>query len=140
MLALARIAAAIATPDAARVLAQAWPDIRKTSIDFGIMEHAPRVSVIPVDIGWSDIGSWGALLDVLPGDEQGNVCVEGALLALDTHGSYVRGEGRLVASIGLKDIIIVDTPDVLLVCPRSRAEDVKDLVARLASEGQTEYL
>jgi len=138
--ALTRIGAAIATPHAARVLAEVWPDIRKTSIDFGIMEHAQRVSVIPVDIGWSDIGSWGALLDVLPGDEQGNVCVDGTLLALDTHGGYVRSEGRLVATIGLKDIIIVDTPDVLLVCPRSRAEEVKDLVGRLAAESKVEYL
>ena len=138
--ALTKIGETLLTPDAAHVLAESWAGIRKTSIDFGIMEHAQRVSVIPVDIGWSDIGSWGALLDVLPGDEQGNVCVDGAMLALDTHGGYVRSEGRLVATIGLKDIIIVDTPDVLLVCPRSRAEEVKELVGRLTSEGKTEYL
>ncbi len=138
--ALLQIGAALATPDAGRVLAEAWPQIRKVSIDFGIMEHASDVSVIPVDIGWSDIGSWGALLDVLPGDAQGNVCVDGDLLALDTRGAYVRSEGRLVATIGLEDIIVVDTPDVLLVCPRSRAEEVKDLVGRLAAEGKVAYL
>ena len=137
---LLRIGAALATPDAARVLAEAWPDIRKVSIDFGIMEHASDVSVIPVDIGWSDIGSWGALLDVLPGDAQGNVCVDGDLLALDTRGAYARSDGRLIATIGLEDVIIVDTPDVLLVCPRSRAEEVKDLVGRLTAEGRAEYL
>jgi mannose-1-phosphate guanylyltransferase len=93
-----------------------------------------------VDIGWSDIGSWGALLDVLSGDEQGNVCVDGDLLALDTHGTYVRSDGRLVATIGLQDIVIVDTPDVLLVCPRSRAEEVKELVGRLAAAGKVAYL
>ena len=81
---LCRIGDALATPYAAHVLAEAWPNIRKISIDFGIMEHAQRISVIPVDIGWSDIGSWGALLEVLPGDEQGNVCVDGDLLGLDT--------------------------------------------------------
>jgi mannose-1-phosphate guanylyltransferase len=138
--ALTRIGAALSTPEGERVLAEAWAGIRKTSIDFGIMEHAQRVSVIPVDFGWSDIGSWGALLDVLPGDEQGNVCAGGSLRVLDTQGCYVRSDGRLVAAIGLKDIIIVDTPDVLLVCPRSRAEDVKDLVSHLTAAGQTEYL
>ena len=138
--ALARIGDALATREANRTLAEVWPGIRKISIDFGIMEHADRVSVIPVEIGWSDIGSWGALLDVLAHDEQGNVCVGGVLLAADTQGCYVRSDNRLIATIGLDDIIIVDTPDVLLVCPRARAEEVKDLVGRLAVEDKTAYL
>lgn len=137
--ALMRIMAALGGPDAAQVVADEWPDVRKISIDFGIMEHAERVSVIPVDIGWSDIGSWGALLDVLAGDEAGNVTAGAALLVKDTRGCYVRSE-RMVAAIGLTDMVIVDTPDVLLVCPRGRAEEVKDLVNRLAAEGRTEYL
>ena len=124
------LAAAVTGTQLAPALAEVWPQIRKISIDFGLMEHAARVSVIPIDIGWSDIGSWGALLDVLSGDEQGNVCVDGDLLALDTRGTYVRSAGRLLATIGLQDMIVVDTPDVLLVCPRARAEEVKDLVAR----------
>lgn len=137
---LLRIGEAVATPDAGRILAEVWPQIRKISLDFGIMEHARRVSVIPVDIGWSDIGSWGALLDVLTGDEHGNVCADGELLAVDTQGTYVRSAGRLVATIGLQDVIIVDTPDALLVCPRARAEEVKELVGRLAVEGKTACL
>lgn len=136
---LNRIAAALGSADAERVLAEAWPEMPRISIDYGIMEHADRVSVIPVDIGWSDIGSWGALLDVLTGDEHGNVA-DGELVAIDTHGCYVRSAGRLVATIGLKDLVIVDTPDALLVCPRSRAEEVKELVARLAAEGKEVYL
>ncbi len=136
---LARIAAASGSADAERVLIEAWAQMPRISIDYGIMEHADQVSVIPVDIGWSDIGSWGALLDVLTGDEHGNVA-DGELLAIDTQGCYVRSAGRLVATIGLKDLIIVDTPDALLVCPRSRAEDVKALVARLAAEGKEIYL
>ena len=103
------------------------------------MEHARNVSVIPVEIGWSDIGSWGALLDVLPGDEHGNVA-DGQFLAVDTQGCYVRSGDRLVAAIGLKDLIIVDTPDALLVCPRARSEEVKELVNRLAAERMTAYL
>jgi mannose-1-phosphate guanylyltransferase len=136
---LARIGDALGTPDAARVLAEAWPGTRKVSIDFGVMERAGSVSVIPVDIGWSDIGSWGALLDVLPTDEQGNVA-DGQLLAVDTQGCYVRSGDRLVATIGLKDLIIVDTPEALLVCPRGRSEEVKELVNRLAAQRQDNYL
>lgn len=136
---LRRIAAALGSADADRVLAGAWTEMPRISIDYGIMEHADQVSVIPVDIGWSDIGSWGALLDVLTGDEHGNV-VDGELIAVDTHGCYVRSAGRLVAAIGLKDLVIVDTPDALLVCPRSRAEEVKELVTRLAAEGREAYL
>lgn len=138
--ALVRVGDALLTSDATCVLNEAWSQIPKVSIDFGIMEHAEGVSVIPVDIGWSDIGSWGALLDALPGDEQGNVGVDGPTLAVDTDACYIRSAGRLVATIGLRDMVIVDTPDVLLVCPRSRAEEVKHLVGRLASGGMTEYL
>jgi len=140
--ALARIAAALGTPAAGQVLAAEWPNVTRISIDYGIMEHAQDVSVIPVEIGWSDIGSWAAVHDVLPRDENGNVTV-GELVALDTHGCYVRSErseGRLVATIGLKDLVIVDTPDVLLVCPKERAQDVRELVNLLAARGKLERL
>ncbi len=137
--ALVSIGTALGTPAAEQVLAEEWSKIRRISIDYGIMEHADRVSVIPVDIGWSDIGSWGALLDVLDGDEHGNVA-NGELLSLDAQGCYVRSSSRLVAAIGLRDLVIVDTPDVLLVCTRDRAEEVKMLVNRLAAQGKTSYL
>ncbi len=137
--ALNRIGGALGSANRDQVLADEWSAIRRISIDYGIMEHADRVSVIPVDIGWSDIGSWGALLDVLEGDEHGNIAV-GELLSLDTKNCYIRAKGRLVAAIGLQDMVIVDTPDVLLVCPRERAEEVKALVNRLAAEGKNAYL
>lgn len=137
--ALGRIGAALGTLEAEQVLVDEWSKIRRISIDYGIMEHADRVSVIPVDIGWSDIGSWGALLDVLDGDEHGNVAT-GELLSLDAQGCYVRSGSRLVAAIGLRDLVIVDTPDVLLVCTRERAEEVKTLVNRLAAQGRNSYL
>lgn len=136
--ALVRIKDALGTPDATRVLEAEWPKMRKVSIDYGVMEHAGSVSAIPVEIGWSDIGSWGALLDVLPADEDGNVAGE-RLLARDASGCYVRSD-RMVAVIGLNDVIIVDTPDVLLVCPRSRAEEVREMVRQLEAKGQTSYL
>jgi mannose-1-phosphate guanylyltransferase len=136
--ALKQIEAALRTAHAQQVLESEWPNVQRVSVDYGIMEHADRVSVIPVDIGWSDIGSWGALLDVLPRDSNENVA-DGLLLARDAKGCYVRSE-RTVAVIGLQDIVIVDTPDVLLVCPRSRAEEVRELVKQLEAAGQHLYL
>lgn len=136
--ALVRIGQAVGTSEAARVLEAEWPNMRRISIDYGLMENARNVSVIPVDIGWSDIGSWGALLDVLPADEHGNVAA-GPLLAREARGCYVRSE-RVVALIGMEDMVVVDTPDVLLVCPRSRSEEVRELVKQLESEGRTSYL
>ena len=136
--ALVRIKHALGTSEATQVLEAEWPRIRRVSIDYGVMENAKDVSVIPVDIGWSDIGSWGALLDVLPADECGNVA-GGPLLARDSKGCYVRSE-RTVAVIGVDDLVIVDTPDVILVCPRSRAEEVRELVKQLEAQGQTSYL
>ena len=137
--ALLRIAAALDTPAAAEVLAAEWPNVRKISIDYGIMEHADRVSVIPVEIGWSDIGNWASLLDILPRDADGNV-VTGDALLLDAHNCLVRSEGRLIAAIGLQDLVIVETADVVLVCARDRVQDVRDAVNRLAAAGKTHYL
>jgi mannose-1-phosphate guanylyltransferase len=137
--ALRAIGFALGGSDEAQVLAAQWPQLRRTSVDYGVMEHAEDVAVIPVDIGWSDIGSWGALVDALPQDEDENV-LDGPALAIDTRRSYIRSSGRLIAAVGLEDMVIVDTPDVLLVCPRSRAEDIRDIVAQLNDAGKTEYL
>ncbi len=136
---LTSISGALGGPAAGEATAEAWRDVKGISIDYGIMEHAAHVSVMPVDFGWSDIGSWASLLDVLPGDAQGNVVV-GDALVLDGCHNLLRSEGRLVALLGLDDVIVVDTPDVLLVCARNRAEAVRDLVRRLESEGKDRYL
>lgn len=137
--ALQRIAAALGTDRQAEVLAAEWPKVRKISIDYGIMEHAERVSVIPVEIGWSDIGDWASLLDVLPRDERGNV-IMGEAVVQDAESCLVRSEGRLVAAIGVKDLVIVETPDVVLICPRRRVQEVRTVVNRLAAEGKQRYL
>lgn len=137
--ALQRIAAGLGTPRQAEVLAAEWPNVRKISIDYGIMEHAEQVSVIPIEIGWSDIGDWSSLLDVLPRDERGNVII-GEAVVHDAGECLVRSEGRLVAAIGVKDLVIVETPDVVLVCPRQRVQEVRSVVNRLAAEGKQRYL
>jgi mannose-1-phosphate guanylyltransferase len=137
--ALQRIGAALGTPDARRVLLAEWPKVQRISIDYGIMEHADHVSVIPVEIGWSDIGNWASLLEVLPGDENGNVVTGEAVLS-DSRNCLLRSEGRLIAAIGLKDIVVVETPDAVLVCPKDRAQDVREIVNLLAAQDRGKYL
>ncbi|HIC90078.1 MAG TPA: mannose-1-phosphate guanylyltransferase, partial [Anaerolineae bacterium] len=132
--ALAKINSVLGTPAEAERLAHIWPAIRSQTIDYGVMERAENVVVLPVDIGWNDVGTWAALHLELPADEAGNV-VQGQHLALDTQGTFVYSPHRLVATIGLKDMIIVDTEDALLICPRSRAQDVKGLVELLEKKG-----
>jgi len=136
---LMTIANALGTPDEAHVLAKTWPQIEKRSVDFAIMEGAENVAVIPVEMGWSDVGSWATLLDIVSGDDRGNV-VSGEHLGIGTTGTLVHGENRLVVTIGLEDMIIVDTDDVVLICPKDRAQEVKAVVDRLRSEGRNGLL
>jgi len=94
---------------------------------------------LPVDFGWRDIGDWAALYDMMDHDEDGNA-VEGRHVGLDTHNSLIVSPKRLMATIGLRDLIVVDTEDVLLVMPRDRAQDVKKILDRLKESGQDGYL
>jgi mannose-1-phosphate guanylyltransferase len=126
----------------AEVLAAAWDRVPRTTIDYGIMEKAARVAVVPVDIGWNDVGSWATLSGLVQGDDQGNVVHgKGQPLLLDTSDTYVyTSTGRLVATVGLEDFVVVDTPDALLICPKDRAQAVRDAVKRLKEDGLDEYL
>ena len=136
---LMTIAGALGTADEEQVMAEVWPQIEKISIDYAIMEGAHDVAVIPVEIGWSDVGSWATLLDIIDGDDQGNV-VSGDHLGLDTTHVLVHSQSRLVVTVGLEDMIIVDTDDALLVCPKDRAQDVKLVVDRLKQDGRDAVL
>ncbi len=136
---LAAIAAALGTRDEASVLATVWPQIRAETIDFGIMEGARDVVTLPVDIGWNDVGSWAALADELPANEDGNV-VYGPHVLIDTHNSFIFSDSRLVATVGLENMIVVDTTDALLICPRARAQDVKKVTEALKERGLNAYL
>lgn len=137
--ALAEIDRAAGTPDAQAALERIWPQIRSVTIDVGIMEKAQGVAVIPISVGWNDVGSWKAVADVMAADADGNTVV-GEHLGLDTSGTLVLGGKRLIATIGLNDMVIVDTGDVVLVCPKDRAQDVKTLVERLRKENKRQYL
>ncbi|RMG57889.1 MAG: mannose-1-phosphate guanylyltransferase/mannose-6-phosphate isomerase [Gammaproteobacteria bacterium] len=112
------------------------PDI---SIDYAVMERTDRARVVPLDAGWSDIGSWDALKAVGDPDEQGNV-VQGDALLEDTRNTLVHAHGRLVGTLGVEDLVIVETADAVLVAHRSHAQDVRRLVDRLDAAGRSEHL
>jgi mannose-1-phosphate guanylyltransferase len=143
---LTRIAAAWLTPDRDRVLGEVWPTLPRISVDYAVMEGAAGaglVATVPGDFGWNDIGDFDTLGMVLPGDEHGNVVVDPGeaadkpdVLLVDSTGVVVvPHSGRLIAALGLSGMIVVDTPDAVLVCPRERAQDVKMLVDRLKERG-----
>ncbi len=138
---LVTISQAWSTPRQEQVLSQVWSGIRSISIDVGIMEKAEGVAVVPADMGWSDIGSWASLADIMAANAEGNVILgESEHLSLDTRDSLVYAPGRVVATIGLRDLIVVDTGDVLLICPKSRAQDVKQIVEQLRASGRHDLL
>jgi mannose-1-phosphate guanylyltransferase len=136
---LMAIEAAIGSAGEREVLAESYAQINPVSVDFGVMERARRVAVVPVDMGWSDVGSWATIHQLLPADADGNV-VTGEHIGLDTTGSFIYGSKRLIATIGVSHLIVVDTEDALLICPRERAQEVKEMVERLKREGEEEYL
>jgi mannose-1-phosphate guanylyltransferase len=136
---LVEIDAALGTAEERAVLERVWAEVENETIDYGIMERAEDVAVIPVDIGWSDVGSWATLFELLPADAEGNVVI-GQHIGLDTTGCLIHGSRRLVTTIGLEDMIVVDTEDALLVCPRERAQEVRDLVNKLKESNKEEYL
>ncbi|MBM3127170.1 MAG: mannose-1-phosphate guanyltransferase [Chloroflexi bacterium] len=120
-------------------LARVWGKIKNETIDVGIMEKSARVVTLPIDVGWSDVGSWATLLDLLPGDHARNVVV-GAHLGVDTTSSLIYSPHRLIATIGLKDVVVVDTEDALLVCPKDRAQEVKQIVETLKRARKQKYV
>ena len=114
--------------------AEAFKKCRSDSLDYVIMEKADKVAVIaPVAAGWSDIGSWATVRDM-------SESTHGDVIMLDCEGTYVRSEGPLVAAIGLKDMIVVSTPDAVLIVPADRAQDVKAIVEQLKSTGRSDLL
>lgn len=136
---LAEIEASLGTSGYEATLNRVWPQVTNQTIDYGVMEGAGDVVVIPVDIGWSDVGSWASLMDLLPADAEGNVVV-GSHVGIDTSDTLVFGGERLIATIGLEGVVVVDTEDALLVCPRERAQEVRAIVRKLRVEGDTEHL
>ncbi len=107
------------------------------SIDYAVMEKTSEAVVIPLDCGWSDVGSWASLHEVSDRDESGNV-IKGDVIAKDTSDCYLRSESRLVATVGLREHIVIETSDAVVVAPRDRSQDVKAIVEQLRADNRTE--
>jgi mannose-1-phosphate guanylyltransferase len=136
---LAEIGQVWDTPSRQFTLERVWPTIQPETIDYGVMEGARQVAVIPAQgLNWSDVGSWDSLFDVLPADQSGNIVMGGEHIAVDTRNSlvYVNQEHRLIVTIGVDDLVVVDTGDVLLVCHKSQAQKVRQVVNQLSRDGQ----
>jgi mannose-1-phosphate guanylyltransferase len=134
---LEQIAQAWDSPQRNSVLERLWPGIEVETIDYGIMEAAQRVAVIPAKgLNWSDVGSWDSLFEVLPSDESGNIVMGGHHVGLDTQDSlvYVDQQRRLIVTIGVHDLVVVDTDDVLLICRKDQAQKVRQVVKQLREE------
>jgi mannose-1-phosphate guanylyltransferase len=131
--------AALQTPVEPERRQQYYCQLPSISIDHGVLEHSSRVGVLPVEWAWSDVGSWRALADLRPADEAGNTVVGNHL----GHGStnlVVYSPEKLVATVGVHDLIIVTTDDAVLICHKDQDQDVRELVKMLQQRGQTEYL
>lgn len=117
-----------------------WQEIKSVSIDVGIMERAEKVAVVPFDVGWNDVGSWAAIHEINQADENGNVILKTEHIGVDTRGTLIQGNGRLIATIGLEDIVIVDSDDALLVCAKDKVQDIKKIVGWLQENDRTDLL
>jgi len=139
---LQRLEPVIDTPQFTEAMAEIWEAMPNVSIDVGIMEGAKQMAVIPADIGWNDVGSWEALFDVHEQDRFGNVFKgkeQDRHVILDTEHTMVYSD-RLIVTIGVDDLIVIDADDALLICHRERAQEVRDVVNHLRSTKMDEYL
>jgi len=131
-------AGAVRDLDFTRIDPGTFRDCRSESIDYAVMEKTADAVVVPLEAGWSDVGTWTSLHAACEHDAQGNALF-GDVMVEDTHDSYVYSESRLVATVGLRDHVVVETKDAVLVAPKDRVQDVKKLVARLKAYGRYEH-
>ncbi len=143
--ALEALAETIGTRRYERRLRAIYPQLENISVDYAILEPAtlqpgaPQVFVIPAEVGWSDIGSWAAVYELLARQPGENVSA-GPLHTLDAQGNFFWSPGKFVAAIGVRDLVVVETPDALLICPRDRAQDVGKIVKWLEARGRKDLL
>ncbi|MEV4706563.1 sugar phosphate nucleotidyltransferase [Actinoplanes sp. NPDC049316] len=147
---ISRIAQAWDSASREEVLGEVWQTLPRISVDYAVMEGAAavgRVGTVPGDFGWNDVGDFHTLGEVLAADQAGNVIVghqevekPGVILRETENLVVVPNSGRLVAALGVRDLIVVDTPDAVLVCPRDRAQEVKSIVDELKDKGEISYI
>lgn len=134
-----RTKAFIGTEREQEVVDSAYLELQSISIDFGILERSDEVLVIPGDFGWNDVGSWDALGTIFSTDENGNI-VRAKHIGYNTKNSIIYSNDRLIATIGLDNLIIADTSDALLICPKDRAQEVKSIVGLIKEKGLEDYI
>ncbi len=134
-----RIRKAIGTENEQEIIEAVYSRLDDISIDYGVLEKSKNTLTIPSDMQWSDAGSWNALDDIVEKNKDGNI-IKGNVIDIGSNNSIIFGEDRLVATIGLKDIIVADTADATLICPKDRAQDVRQIVTELKRRGADEYL
>ncbi len=136
---LVKIGETIETPEYQQTLETVYGIIRGISVDYGVMEKAEKVYVIPGQFGWSDIGSWDEVYRISGKDDNGN-SITGKVVQIKTTNSLIYTESRVVATVGVEDLIIIDTGDALLICKRGLSQDVKEIADFLRRKKMTEYL
>lgn len=134
-----RIGESFGTPSYEETLVREFEAFKGESVDFGIMEKASDIYTIPGSFGWDDVGSWLAIERINEQDESGN-CFSGDVIAIGSEGTTVCGGKRLVAAVGTKELIIVDTDDALLICSKNSTQNVKEVIARLREQGRDEFI
>ena len=135
---LEKLSQAIERPDFISVMEEMYPELEAVSIDYGVMEKAADVLVLPADIGWSDVGSWTSAAQFWP-TVDGNVS-QGDCLFIDSSGCVIYNPERHVTLIGVDDLVVIDTTDALLICPKDRDQDIKKAVEALKSKGRKDLL
>lgn len=133
------ISSAIGTPQEHITVERVYPHIQSVSIDYGIMEHANSINGLSLDVGWNDVGSWASLYDVLALDDRGNHFQVSGSVALDSTG-VIAQSGKLVATLGIKDVILVETDDVILLCHKDNSQDIKYVLDSLRASGRADLL
>ena len=136
---LEKIANSFGTSDEEKTLNEVYPSIRSISIDYGIMEKSNNIKVVPGEFGWNDVGSWDMLGVLHESDADGNIAV-GNTLSIDTNNSIIYSSGKFVATIGIDNLIVVETSDAIMVCPKDKAQDVKKIVDKLKEQKKEELL
>ena len=142
---LLRLADAIGTPRYAKMLARIYPKLENISVDYAILEPAtrpsatPSVFVLPAEVGWSDIGSWAAVYELLASKPGENVSA-GKFKTIDANGNFFWSPKKFVAAVGVQDLVVVETEDALLICPRERAQDVGKIVKWIEAEKLSKLL
>jgi len=140
---LMKIQTAWGTPEQDQVLLSVFPHLESIAIDYAIFEKTDRIAMLPAEFGWRDVGSWQAVYDILTRvTEDGALVKKGKVQAIDTHDALIFSEnkGKLIAVVGMTDVVVVDTPDALLVMRKSKDQDVRKIIKEMRERGEVEHL